>query len=123
LLLLKGNILLAKNHRFHGLGSLNYTYRRGIALRGQYYGLKVSKNRQTTYRISVVVSKKVTKSAPKRNRIRRRLYEACRLEADNYLTNQDIIFTVYDEKIINMPFSDLVGSIKKHFAEIKDLRL
>jgi len=115
--------LLAKEHRFHGLGSLNYTYRRGVALRGQFYGLKVSKNRLTTYRISVVVSKKVTKSAPKRNRIRRRLYEACRLEADNYLTNQDIIFTVYDEKLLNVPFADLISSVKKHFAEIKDMQL
>ena len=115
--------MLAKNHRFHGLGSLNYTYRKGIALRGQFYSLKVSKNLKKTYRISVVVSKKVTKSAPKRNRIRRRLYEACRLQADNFLTNQDIIFTVYDEKILNMPFDELSESVKKHFSEIKNLQL
>lgn len=115
--------MLAKKNRFHGLGSLNYTYRKGVSLRGQFYGIKVSKNRKDSYRISVVVSKKVTKIAPKRNRIRRRLYEACRLQADNYLTNQDIIFTVYDEKILNMPFSELSESVKKHFAEIKNLQL
>jgi ribonuclease P protein component len=115
--------LLAKIHRFHGLGSLNYTYRRGVSLRGQFYGIKVSKNLKKTYRISVVVSKKVTKSAPKRNRIRRRIYEACRLRADNYLSNQDVIFTVYDEKILTMPFSEMSESVKKHFIEIKNLAL
>ena len=49
--------------------------------------------------MSVVVSKKVAKSAPIRNRIRRRLYEQIRIQAPKYLSNHDVVITVFDPEL------------------------
>lgn len=110
--------MLSKKHRFHGLGSLNYTYRRGMGFRSQSFGIKTTQNRLDTYRVAVVVSKKVTKKAPNRNRIRRRVYEAVRLTAPKYLTKQDIIITIFDDRFLETPFAEIQQSIEKQFKQI-----
>lgn len=113
--------MISKIHRFHGLGSLNYAYRRGMSIRGQYFGIKTVKNKQNSYRVAVVVSKKVAKSAPKRNRIRRRVYEAIRLTAPKYLTNQDVIINIYDDKFLELPFTEIVRSVELQLNEVARL--
>ena len=87
-------------------------------MRGQYFGIKTVKNRQNTYRVAVVVSKKVAKSAPKRNRIRRRVYEAVRLLAPKYLTNQDVIINIYDDKFLELPFDQILKSVERQLQEV-----
>ena len=79
--------------------------------------MKFVAGRQDTYRVSVVVSKKVAKSAPKRNRIRRRVYEAIRLN-DQKLTNQDIVVTIFDDRFVEMPAEELHKSIKRQLEQI-----
>jgi ribonuclease P protein component len=69
------------------------------------------------YRVSVVVSKKVAKSAPDRNRIRRRVYEAIRLN-DKTLKNQDIVVTIFDNRFLDLPSEDLHKSIKRQLEQI-----
>ena len=71
-----------------------------------------------TYRVAVVVSKKVAKSAPNRNRIRRRVYEAIRLLADDALSNQDIVVTIFDDKFIDMKHEELLESIGRQIDQI-----
>lgn len=69
--------MLSKPYRFHGHGSLRYVYKNGQAVRGKYLTIKYSPNpRRTKPRVAVVVSKKVFKSAVKRNKVRRRVFEA-----------------------------------------------
>lgn len=58
-------------------------------------------------RIAVVVSKKVEKSAVKRNRIRRRVYEALRKNFDLIPKKRDYIFVIYDKKAGRMDFAEL----------------
>ena len=87
-------------------------------MRGQYFGIKTVKNRQNTYRVAVVVSKKVAKSAPKRNRIRRRVYEAVRLLAPKYLTNQDVIINIYDDKFLELAFGEILKSVERQLQEV-----
>lgn len=58
-------------------------------------------------RFAVVISKKVLKSAVGRNRIRRRLYEAIRLELANFHSSYDCIFVVFSKELANLPFSKL----------------
>ena len=73
--------MLAQKFRFHGHGSLRYLYKNGDAVRSHLITLKYIANpRRKTSRFTVVVGKKVIKSAVKRNRIRRRVYEVVRLE-------------------------------------------
>lgn len=98
--------MIARRHRFHGYGSLRYVYQHGQTVRGPLTALKyVTNPRRTDYRLAIVVSKKVHKSAVVRNRIRRRLYEAARIQqiSDPY----DIVLTVFHEQVGVMPAEEL----------------
>ena len=99
--------MIARKNRFHGYGSLRYVYQNGQTVRGQLCALKYVRNsRRDTYRIAVVVSKKVSKSAVVRNRIRRRLYEAVRqtvLPSEPF----DLIINVYSDQLASCPDSEL----------------
>ena len=55
--------MITRSHRFHGYGSLRFIYRNGKTVRGPLCSLKYIRNtRRKTYRLSVVVNKKVNKS-------------------------------------------------------------
>ena len=58
-------------------------------------------------RFGVVVSKKVEKSAVRRNRIRRRIYEAIRTNLDLIPKNKDYLFVVFSKDVGVMNFSEL----------------
>jgi ribonuclease P protein component len=113
--------VLAKEHRFHGPGSLNYTYHKGQIVRSPYCAMKFVPGKHDIYRVAVVVAKKVDKSAPVRNRIRRRVFEAIRTQADGLLTNQDIIVNVFDDSFLTMPYAKLAESIKRQLKAISKL--
>lgn len=102
--------MLAKSHRFHGHNSLRYVYQKGTTVRTPLISLKfVLNSRRKTYRAAVVVSRKVNKSAVVRNRIRRRIYEAIRLEEVN--EPYDLIFTVFSDKMATMEKAALQETI------------
>lgn len=111
--------MISADHRFHGRNSLNYVYRRGQTLRSKYFSAKFAVNeRRDSYRAAIVVSKKVSKSAPMRNRIRRRLYELVRTEAAPRLGNVDIVITVFDEKVAEIPTSELKSVFTRMVKEL-----
>ena len=111
--------MIASSHRFHGNNGLLYVYRHGKTLRSKYFSAKFTINpKRDSYRAAVVVSKKVSKSAPARNRIRRRLYELVRTDAEPKLKNQDIIFTVFDEALIDVPQKELTQVFGRMIREI-----
>jgi ribonuclease P protein component len=92
--------MISRNHRFHGYGSLRYVYQHGQVVRGPLCALKYTQNdRRKTYRVAVVVSKKVSKSAVVRNRIRRQLYEAIRRQEARITAPFDIVITVFHEQV------------------------
>lgn len=92
--------MISAQHRFRGQNGILYVYRNGRTVRTKHCSAKFIINpKRTDYRASIVVSKKVSKSAPLRNRIRRRLYEHIRLLAPRYLHNQDVVITVYDQEL------------------------
>ena len=70
-------------------------------------------------RMTVVVSKKVTKTAVSRNRIRRRVYEVLRENLDAIPKKQDYIFVVYDKNVGKMPYKKIVELVGKLVAESK----
>ena len=67
----------------------------------------------------MVVSKKVEKSAVGRNRIRRRVYEALRVNFDLVPKKMDYIFVVYSREVMKMPFSELEGMLGKLVEDSK----
>lgn len=87
--------MLHSSARFHGYGSLRYVYKNAKALRSRLITLKTVENPyRNTSRFSIVVSKKVHKSAVGRNRIRRRLYEIIRHELPAITTVHDVVVIV-----------------------------
>lgn len=110
--------MIARSHRFHGYGSLRYVYQHGRTVRGPLTMLKYAPNdRRKTYRLAVVVSKKVHKSAVTRNRIRRRLYEAFRSHEEDIHGAYDMILTVYHEQIAHIPPTDLDKIVTDHLKQ------
>ena len=109
--------MISRAHRFHGHGSLRYVYQHGQTVRGPLCALKYVKNeRRKAYRLAVVVSKKVHKSAVKRNRIRRRLYEAVRLNAIN-IEAYDMVLTVFHEQVADMPAEELSKMVRAQLKQ------
>ncbi|MDQ5885605.1 MAG: ribonuclease protein component [Patescibacteria group bacterium] len=68
---------------------------------------------RSLYRCAVVVSKKISKSAVKRNRIRRRLYEIVRKNQGSITVSADIVITVHNELIATIPHAELESTICK----------
>ena len=98
--------------RFHGHNSLRYVYTNGKAVRSQPLTIKWVKNtHRSKPRISVVVSKKVLKSAIGRNRIRRRIYEYMRTHLDQLNDVYDIVVITTSAELKDMPYADLAGQM------------
>lgn len=100
--------MLDHTHRFHGLNSLTFAYRRGQTIRGGQLALKyVLNTRRQQFRAAVVVSRKVDKSAVVRNRIRRRIYEVLGKHQAGILQPYDLVFTVFTAALAEMPMTEL----------------
>lgn len=104
--------MLAQQYRFHGYGSLKFLYHKGKVLRSRSLSLRVAHNdRRTDSRCAVIVTKKVFKAAPKRNRIRRRVYEVVRTNWGHIKPAHDVLISVYDQTATIMPYIDLEKSV------------
>ena len=105
--------MLARKNRFHGRTSLSYVYRQGSTVRAQHLGLRYIKNsRNTDYRVAVIVSRKVHKSAVARNRLRRRIYEIVRT-GPAIAEPFDLVFTVFSERASELESKELTDTIHK----------
>ena len=110
--------MIAGKYRFHGHGSLRYVYANGKAQRSHYVTLKhVSNERRKNSRFSVVISKKVLKSAVGRNRVRRRLYEYLRTHMDNLDGTYDIVLICTSSELRTMPYSQLDEQLTQLFEK------
>ncbi len=100
--------MLAKGYRFHGYGSLKFLYSKGRVVRSRFCNLKfISNPRRDSSRLAIVVAKKVSKKAPVRNRIRRRLYEAMRQHWPMLKPGHDLIITVFDSSMAEISSEEL----------------
>ena len=111
--------MLSSNYRFHSRGGVRYTYKHGKTIRTPKLSLVHANNSRCRQRFAVVVSKKVLKTAVGRNRIRRRVYEAIRLELPKYQAKKDCIFVIYSKDIRTIPFEELRELIHNLLEESK----
>ena len=113
--------MISREHRFVGRTSLKYVYKNGRVVRGSYFSIRYAPNaRCQSYRAAVVVSRKISKSAVKRNRIRRRIYEVIgKLEAQ-IVAPYDIVVTVFKESTSDLPPADLEKQVK---SQLKSARV
>ncbi len=110
--------MIVRTHRFHGYGSLRYVYQHGRTVRGPMCSTKfVVNDRRKSYRLAVVVSKKVHKSAVVRNRIRRRLYELVRLHEADMTRPYDIVVTAFHDDLARLPADELARMVRAQFLQ------
>lgn len=88
-------------------------YRNGASARTQRILIKYLPNNRDYSRFAVVVSKKVSKSAPKRNRIRRRIYELVRHEYDKLKPGYDVVIVVFDASLAEISGTKLSDLFQK----------
>jgi ribonuclease P protein component len=104
--------MIGSAHRFHGYGSLRGVYQRGQTVRGGLVSLKfAARGPGRPYRAAVVVSRKVSKSAVTRNRIRRRIYEIIRRSGLVIAPGADLVFTVFNEQAAMLEAPKLEAAI------------
>ena len=107
--------MIARPHRFHGYNSLKPVYRAGQTVRGPLMSLRYStREARRPYRVAVVVSRKVHKSAVVRNRIRRRLYEIVRRSSDQLPGGRDLVFTIFSDQVATID----VGKLEKIVGDL-----
>jgi ribonuclease P protein component len=110
--------MIDRTHRFHGRSSLRFAYQRGRNIRNPFATLRYALNgRRSTYRLAVVVSRKVSKSAVVRNRIRRRIYEVIRQLQYGITEPYDLIFNVYSDTLATMEHDELLNLLKSQLKE------
>ncbi len=101
------------NYRFHGHGSLKYLFKKGLSIRSKNFSIKYVLNKfNKKSRITVIVSKKISKSAVKRNRIRRRIYEIIRLQLPNFQQVFDLAIIVNNIDIEQLSHQELKAKIE-----------
>lgn len=112
--------MLQQCNRFHGHGSLKFVYKNGQAVRSSIATAKYVKNPYRSHsRFAVVVSKKVLKSAVRRNRIRRRVYEIIRLELLYLKNDQDVVIIIFSAEVLLMSHKDLKQVINNILSQAK----
>jgi ribonuclease P protein component len=93
---------------------------KGLTVRGPSFITKTILNKRIdNYRVAVVVSKKVNKSAVARNRIRRKLYEALRSIENQINDTYDIVIIVHSSNVQNLPFQTLLNQLKSQLKRAK----
>jgi|SRR5688572_1228560 len=106
--------MLAAKYRFHGYGALKFLFGHGKTYRLKSISVRSARNtRRQHSRVAVVISKKVIKASPKRNTVRRRVYEIIRTHWDNILPGNDILISVYDPNIQTLTYDQLVAEIRQ----------
>ncbi len=103
--------MLSATHRFHRRNDIQRLHRAGETARTQGCVLRYAPA-VAQYRAAVVVSKKVSKSAVVRNRIRRRVYEQIRLTAQQRRIKHDLVFVIHDEAFSSISSTELASRIQ-----------
>lgn len=112
--------MIGRSNRFHGRATIRRLYANGKSVRSSMLALRYAPNpRRNAYRLAVVVSRKISKSAVVRNRIRRRIYERVRILSGS-LEACDLLVTVYDVRVATMASDELDREVAKllHKARI-----
>ena len=111
--------MLSNRYRFHGPNSLRFVYKNGQTAHSRTFKVKAVYNpRRSEPRFSVVVSKKVHKSAVGRNRIRRRFYEIIREQIPMVQPNIDVVVIITSGESLFLVQQDMKSAIKQLFQEL-----
>ena len=107
--------MISKKNRFRGNREIEWIYKKGEFIRLGSFSAKFVKKKGDDYRLAVVVSKKIHKSAVVRNRIRRRVFEQIRkqIKENPPYANNDLVITIFDENVAAMDAAKLKNLVEK----------
>ncbi|MBD3328103.1 ribonuclease P protein component [Candidatus Peregrinibacteria bacterium] len=91
--------------------------KKGQKIFSPVFSIKFVENREATNKFAVIVSKKVTPKAIKRNLLRRQIYEILRLNKDLSEKKYNIII-IGSPKILEMTYSEMEQNIKSLLKKI-----
>ena len=87
-------------------------------MRSKYFICKsLSNPRRTDPRVAIVISKKVMKSAVRRNRIGRRMYEAVRGELPRLKERSDVVFIIVSPEVLTATPGELTKAVQSCLAQ------
>lgn len=111
--------MIPQKNRFIGNKPIERVYKTTRPHRAGAFNIRVKKGNNAEYKLAVVVSKKVNKSAVVRNRIRRRVFECVRtnLGTRSNLTGHEVIITVFDESVAKYEQSRLDKELNQLFSK------
>lgn len=112
--------MLAHKNRFRGKSSVSVMYKTSTIVRASDAHLRFRDKKASDFRVAVVVSKKTSKSAVVRNRIRRRVYEWVRLHRQYH--GSDLLITIFEESFAKMPYSSFDAKMQHLFDKNQNKR-
>lgn len=111
------------NNRFHGHNSLRYVYKNGKTARSRLFVVKITANKyRKKSRFAVVISKKVLKSAVRRNRVRRRVYEYIRNTMTDLNDIYDIVVIVSSGEALSVSYDDMINQLSSLFNQVEAIK-
>ncbi len=111
--------MLAVKNRIHGRNVFLRIFKSGKTIRSKYMNLNYSPIRGKHFKVAVIVSRKVSKKAVIRNRIRRRIYELIRQEFTDYANGYNLIFTVFSNELAVLKTSELKKIIEDILKKVQ----
>ncbi|WP_281673151.1 ribonuclease P protein component [Pseudoramibacter alactolyticus] len=96
----------------------NDVFRKGQRFGNRHFQFYYLKNRENTNRLGIIVSKKVSKRAVVRNKIRRRIREAYRLHRGDFKTGYDLII-IAKERCVSTTYAEIEHSLTHLFYKTK----
>jgi len=93
-------------------------YKNGKASFDNLIGVKVVANHLDISRFGIVVSKKVSKSAVKRNTVKRRLRTAIKAKIENFKPGYDCV-VIAQSAVVEQKYSGIEDALYKHFKRLQ----
>jgi ribonuclease P protein component len=114
--------MLASRHRFHGRKNVQALLRSSKRIKIDGLDLRfIIKTNQPT-RLAVVVSKKIFKSAVKRNRIRRRLFAMYARSLDKLPSGLQLIIFVRDPELLKVSSETIAKLVENSTIKLESYR-
>ncbi len=110
--------MFPKNQRITKKSDFNLIYKKGRVFYSENLSLRILKKNSNINRFAVIVSKKVSNKATKRNKLKRRLRELLKKYENRLPKGVDMV--IYTKKeLLELNFKELEKNIKKILTKIK----
>lgn len=109
--------MLSKQYRLQKDKDFELVFKKGRIISNEFLFLKFVKNNLAVSRSGFIISKKISKNATVRNRIKRRLREIIRKRLDNIKAGFDIII-VAKPRIVNKDYLEIREGVEELLRKV-----